>query len=222
VEDASDMTEKNFLTVAIDTVSVGSVAQLAISLQNNIEDFTAYQFDLNLPVGIEMEINASGRYKYVMSDRNSASHTITVEKLQQLVSPGVYRNRYRFVCISAQNATIKGTSGVLLEVSLIVNETMDPGDYEAQLENVVFTQQNGTENGLLVANFGITLLEAPDFKFGDANMDGIVNVSDIVSVLNYIMQHPEGDFNEEAADANRDGEINIVDVVTIVNIIMGK
>jgi hypothetical protein len=65
-------------------------------------------------------------------------------------------------------------------------------------------------------------LEAPDFKFGDANMDGIVNVSDIVSVLNYIMQHPEGDFNEEAADANRDGEINIVDVVTIVNIIMGK
>ena len=55
---------------------------------------------------------------------------------------------------------------------------------------------------------------------GDANGDGLVNVSDIVITVNYIMGNPAPNFNKDAADLNGDGDINVTDIVKMVNIIM--
>ena len=55
---------------------------------------------------------------------------------------------------------------------------------------------------------------------GDVNGDGLVNVTDIVATVNYIMEKPSPDFNKEAADLNGDGEINVTDIVKMVTIIM--
>ena len=55
---------------------------------------------------------------------------------------------------------------------------------------------------------------------GDANGDGLVNVTDIVSTVNFIMEKPSQDFNEYAADLNDDGVVNVTDIVKMVNIIM--
>jgi len=55
---------------------------------------------------------------------------------------------------------------------------------------------------------------------GDANQDGLVNVTDIVATVNYIMENPSGTFNFAAADVNKDGLINVTDIVQMVNIIM--
>ena len=55
---------------------------------------------------------------------------------------------------------------------------------------------------------------------GDANSDGLVNVTDIVATVNYIMNKSSTDFNEKAADVNSDGEVNVTDIVATVNIIM--
>lgn len=169
-----------------------------------------------------METDEDGNYKFVMGDRNDASHTVMVEKIEDKLPSGTKRNRYRFICLSAQNAPIKGTAGKLLGIPLITDADMKPGVYEAKLENIIFTQQDGTENELLTRDFNITLTEAPDFILGDANGDASITVSDIVSVINHIMLHPEGNFNKDAADANQDGVINVSDVVKIVNLIMNK
>jgi len=57
---------------------------------------------------------------------------------------------------------------------------------------------------------------------GDVNSDGLVNVLDVVTVVNFIMgvATPNGD-QECASDYNEDGLINVLDVVSIVNVIMG-
>ena len=55
---------------------------------------------------------------------------------------------------------------------------------------------------------------------GDANGDGLVNVTDIVATVNYIMENPTGTFDKVAADVNKDGFINVSDIVAMVNIIM--
>ena len=55
---------------------------------------------------------------------------------------------------------------------------------------------------------------------GDVNGDGVVNVTDIVATVNYIMEKPSDGFNKEAADLNGDGEINVTDIVKMVTIIM--
>ena len=222
VEEGDDTPEKNFLLAVIAPLPAGFMTQLDISLTNNREDFTAYQFDIILPIDIEMETDEDGNYKFVMGDRNDASHTVMVEKIEDKLPSGTKRNRYRFICLSAQNAPIKGTAGKLLGIPLITDADMKPGVYEARLENIIFTQQDGTENELLTRDFNITLTEAPDFILGDANGDASITVSDIVSVINHIMLHPEGNFNKDAADANQDGVINVSDVVKIVNLIMNK
>ena len=55
---------------------------------------------------------------------------------------------------------------------------------------------------------------------GDVNSDGVVNVTDIVATVNYIMDKPAPNFNKDAADVNGDGVINVTDIVMMVNIIM--
>jgi len=59
-------------------------------------------------------------------------------------------------------------------------------------------------------------VEVDNFLLGDVNNDGIVNVLDIVSTVNFVLS---GAYNQ-AADTNADGEINILDVVIMVNIIV--
>lgn len=55
---------------------------------------------------------------------------------------------------------------------------------------------------------------------GDANGDGEVNVSDIVEIVNYIMNNPSERFVFAAADVSEDSEVNVTDIVRVVNIIM--
>ena len=55
---------------------------------------------------------------------------------------------------------------------------------------------------------------------GDANGDGLVNVTDIVATVNFIMEKPSEGFNKNAADLNGDGVVNVTDIVMMVSIIM--
>ena len=60
----------------------------------------------------------------------------------------------------------------------------------------------------------------PAFIPGDVNGDGLVNVTDIVATVNYIMEKPSSNFNVLAADLNGDGKVNVTDIVKMVTIIM--
>jgi hypothetical protein len=55
---------------------------------------------------------------------------------------------------------------------------------------------------------------------GDVNGDGLVNVTDIVATVNFIMEKPSDGFNKDAADLNGDGLVNVTDIVMMVSIIM--
>ncbi|MBP3776816.1 MAG: leucine-rich repeat protein, partial [Prevotella sp.] len=57
---------------------------------------------------------------------------------------------------------------------------------------------------------------------GDANGDGVVNVTDIVEIVNDILGHPSAKFDKTAADVNGDGVVNVTDIVSVVNIILSS
>ena len=67
-----------------------------------------------------------------------------------------------------------------------------------------------------------SIVEFSDIISGDANGDGEVNVSDIVEIVNYIMNKPSDKFVFAAADLNEDGEVNVTDIVKVVSIIMSS
>ena len=52
---------------------------------------------------------------------------------------------------------------------------------------------------------------------GDINLDGQINILDIVQLVNMILS----DDYQESADLNGDGNLNILDIVILVNIILG-
>jgi hypothetical protein len=55
------------------------------------------------------------------------------------------------------------------------------------------------------------------FLCGDANSDGAVNVSDAVSIINYVFVGGDAPDPYEAGDSNCDGSVNVSDAVYIIN-----
>ena len=57
---------------------------------------------------------------------------------------------------------------------------------------------------------------------GDVNQDGSINVTDIVTIINFVLGNSVPTNDEfTAADMNVDGIINILDVIAVVNVILG-
>ena len=57
---------------------------------------------------------------------------------------------------------------------------------------------------------------------GDVNQDGSINVTDIVTIINFVLGNSVPTNDEfTAADMNVDGTINILDVIEVVNVILG-
>ncbi|MCI7489562.1 MAG: dockerin type I repeat-containing protein, partial [Bacteroidales bacterium] len=60
----------------------------------------------------------------------------------------------------------------------------------------------------------------PEVTAGDTNGDGIVDVSDVTLVINFILgQKPIG-YNPVAVDVNGDGIVDVSDVTSLINLIL--
>ena len=98
-------------------------------------------------------------------------------------------------------------------------ETITPEE-EPTKEGYTFSGWNEIPETMPAHNVIVTGTFEKDMIKGDANGDGLVNVTDIVATVNYIMNNPSTDFNFEAADVNMDGYVNVTDIVATVNIII--
>ena len=58
--------------------------------------------------------------------------------------------------------------------------------------------------------------------FGDVNMDGVVDVADVVALANHVMGETPEQFNINVANINGDDVIDVADVVALANLIMGS
>ncbi len=61
----------------------------------------------------------------------------------------------------------------------------------------------------------------PPVTPGDANCDGVIDMLDLITIVNYIMGQNPQPFCMQNADINNDGIINISDFIGTVNIILG-
>lgn len=205
-------TDDDKMVVAGVSATKGQQAAFSIDLENKTTDLTAYQFDLTLPDGISLSVNDKGKFLVTKTSRyEDDSQTLNISKQEG--------NTYRFVCFSMSNEIITGTSGAILNAALTIGESVNEGSYEATISNIVVTKTDGTQLKLSDAKFKIVVTNVIK---GDANGDGEVNVSDIVEIVNYIMNKPSDKFVFAAADMNGDGEVNVTDIVKVVSIIMSS
>ncbi len=74
-----------------------------------------------------------------------------------------------------------------------------------------------------LTSYVFVLSEDSQCSVGDINQDGIINVIDIVSLVNYILTDSGLDDSQLcAADLNIDNIINVIDIVTLVNMILSN
>lgn len=91
---------------------------------------------------------------------------------------------------------------------------------------VIFSANIGTGYNIATLYFsdGLENIElevelGPGCQSGDANADNLINVLDVVSTTNLILN----EFSEynSCSDVNGDGQVNVLDVVALVNLILG-
>ena len=58
--------------------------------------------------------------------------------------------------------------------------------------------------------------------YGDVNFDGLLNISDVVLIVNYVLNTTNPTEEQQlTADMNQDGILNILDVIQLVSAILG-
>ena len=132
-----------------------------------------------------------------------------------------------------KGATIAGWNPTVTEYSMEINGTPNLDDFTATIEGVsavVTKSMEQTENGyrivisvvaadLQTATAYIINATAPAVIKGDVDGDGLVNISDVTALINYLLTD-SGDINFANADADNSGTISISDVTTIINILL--
>ncbi|MBQ4209595.1 MAG: dockerin type I repeat-containing protein, partial [Prevotella sp.] len=112
--------------------------------------------------------------------------------------------------MSGESVTITVTpdSGYMLDTI----EVKDANGNEVSLKDMSFTMPD--------SNVTITVTWKYVGVKGDVNRDGNVDISDVVALVNIILNSSSD--HQAEADLNNDGNIDISDVVALVNIILGQ
>lgn len=130
--------------------------------------------------------------------------------------------RIRFIVLSPDLKPLKNTSGALGRIYYDTDSYSDRDPYFQACQ--VLTSGGSVAEFVHDHNSGSFEWspDAQDFTLGDVNGDEKINVSDIVSLVNYISESAPAIFVEEAADVNQDNKINVADIVTLVNLVSNQ
>ena len=101
-----------------------------------------------------------------------------------------------------QTVTVSGEG---LKLTSIFSEWNVPNNQTLELRQIAGAARNS------VLTYTIT------YREGDSNLDGIVNILDIQSSLNYMLGQKPNFFNFGAANINKDQNLNVLDIIALIN-----
>ncbi len=136
----------------------------------------------------------------------------------ETILPGNYANRPKHIHIKITTPD----NQVLISQIYFENDQLcdsDPWCQEADDRVVTLQQTPFGFQGQLDINMNSSVNQ---LLIGDVNMDGVINVQDIVIMVGIILGNVNhNDFQLYAADINGDNIVDVLDIVSIVNIILG-
>ena len=144
------------------------------------------------------------------TDRTRYSHVLAAS----VVSDGALR----VVAYSTEDAPFIGNEGVMVNVAVAVDDYVSAGDYGMNLRNVRMVKSGVSE--VLGANSTATLSVVRNTLMGDVNSDGKYSISDVVMVVNAVLEKPQANFNVAVADMNGDGNITMGDAILVLRLVL--
>ena len=116
------------------------------------------------------------------------------------------------------------------ETKTIIAQTAIKDDYTQNIDNGFRFGPNGKIDAMAGARYLLHITDDDeDVLLGDANNDGHINVTDVSSLINYMMLIPDDEnepinfevtINLQNADYNQDGVISITDLMMLINYLM--
>ncbi len=100
----------------------------------------------------------------------------------------------------------------------------DQVQFQFIAEDIAYEGENGSGGSIIEAaidEFIIATFDSITYSSGDVNLDGTLNVLDVVMMVNYVLDAIEfSPIQVSLADLNEDGGVNVLDIVQLVNLIL--
>ncbi len=178
----------------------GETRTVSIMLDNEVP-YTAFQCDLYLPEGFTAT-------NFALTDRKNSNHSLTVSTLPD--------GGTRLLSYSLRLKNYSGNSGALVTMDLTASEDFT-GTATMTLRNTVFTTEDGVENDL--ADEECTVKKG---QKGDVNGDGIIDITDVTTLISKALENDVTPFISIAADLNNDGLFDITDVTMLISLVLSQ
>jgi hypothetical protein len=153
-------------------VNAGEEVAVKVNLTNPQNIFSAVQFDLFLPEGLEVAVNAKGKMKITLNNDEETGRLDDQTCSASKASNGAYR----FVISSMTSAQIYETEGEILTVTLKAADSFQSGN--GSLDAIILVKPNGekitTEATTFTVNggTGINSVNADNSKTAVYNVAG--------------------------------------------------
>ncbi len=197
---------QDLLTVSKDRGGVpGSTGRLVPVMLTNLQDVYGVQFTLHFDsssVNIDSFVPAPSLSGFdIKSNLGDSSGQVTV------------------LVFGLNNEIIPPGSDTILYFALSVDSLATPGRKALTLTNAREAIGIDLPSKEVAVADGFFTVD----KFGDVNIDTLVDVADVVKLISYILGNTVLDSREtEAADINRDGSVDVGDLVGVINTILGR
>ena len=205
-----EMKENDYLYCGNIAFTKTSHGRMVLSLHNS-DAVIGLQFRLKLPEGIEISTNNSGKYN-IKSSIRMEDHGVYCTKQND--------GSYKILVMSMMMSEILGNDGEIMYIGIEVADSVPSGIYEAEFNDMTISIiENDIISGVHPLPF-TSEIKLRDFDMGDVNGDSIINVTDVMMTVNYILGNVIEAFIEENADVDGSGEIDVTDVMRMVQIIL--
>lgn len=190
--------------------ATGMEFRLPIEMTNT-DAITGVQFDLYLPEGMMLSEDEHGDFMIELSRTTTRRHSVA----SRVMDDGALR----VVISSTQNATFEGNSGTIITLVLFPKSTLEAGDYNVTLRNIILTDPDAKRYASADMTSVVTV---SNYTMGDVNNDGYIDVADLAGVVRFILENADASLVFNAADMDGNGVIEINDYAALVNVILSQ
>ncbi len=168
--------------------------------------------------GMQFDVSYPGQYygtfdnNYTLEPR-ATSMTVTIRQTDA--------NTLKVFCYFLSGGSIAAGKGKVMSLLLKPKAEVPLGEYNVSVTDIKLStdeMENKYAGTDIQKNFMVRL----PIKMGDADGDGTVDVNDVTSTINYILNKPVATFIFEAADMDEDEKIDVNDVQAIIYKALGK
>ncbi len=205
-----EMKENDYLYCDDIAFTKTSNGRMVLSLHNT-DAVVGLQFNLRLPEGVEISKNSRDKYNIKNTIRMEDHGTYCTKQAD---------GTYKVLVMSMMMSEVLGNDGEIMYIGLEAADSVAAGVYDAEFSDLTISIIHNDEiSGTHPLPF-TSKIKLRDFDLGDVNGDTIINVTDVMMIVNYILGTRADVFIEENADVDGTGVIDVTDVMRVVQIIL--